>query len=113
MTNSTPLSAPVEKMYARLETYLNSDLSPKTFCQQLQLTFSTLQYWRRTYIAHKRQDDAPTIPHPWFLPLRARQVAAVPSLAQWVIESPHGVIVRMSRTIEVHLPSQRNHSAGQ
>lgn len=113
MPNFTRLSARAEEMFALIETYLKSGLSPKAFCEQHQLTLSTLQYWRRQFTKRRGQGETPTNPHPTFLTLRPRQggvVSHVPT--QWVIEFPHGVLVRFSGTMDIHLLAQLIHSAG-
>jgi len=114
MTTRPRLTPRAEEMFAQIETYLASGLSTKSFCEQHHLTLSTLQYWRRKYATLKRQGDAPTSPHSQFIPLRAGQARA-PSHApaHWVIEFPHGVIVRLSGVMDIHLLSQLIHSAGQ
>lgn len=113
MTTRPRLSPRAEEMFALIETYLASGLSPKIFCEQHHLTLSTLQYWRRKYTTHMRQGDAPTSQDLQFIPLRARQRRlSVPAPAQWVIEFPHGVIVRLSGTMDIQLLSQLIHSAG-
>jgi transposase-like protein len=120
MSTQPRLSARAQQMFALIETYLTSGLSQKNFCEQHQLTLSTLQHWRRKYAAHQRggaagprQDDAPATHRHEFIPLRPRRGAPdVHPPAQWVIEFPHGVIVRCSGALDFHLLAQLIHSAG-
>jgi transposase-like protein len=111
MTTRPRLSRRAEEMLAVIENYLASGLTQKAFCKQHDLTLPTFQHWRRKFA--QRQRETPTSPGPEFIPLHARQRGLdAQAPAQWVIEFPHGVIVRCSGALDFHLLAQLIHSAG-
>jgi len=84
--------------FATIEKYLASGLKQKQFCLQEQLTYSTFQLWLKKYrqanadSTHERSQSGNN-----FVPITFQPRAAK---ADYVIEYPNGVVLRVSREIE-------------
>ena len=85
-----------------IEKYLASAMTQKTFCQQYGLADSTFQLWLKKY----RQSGKTTMPAqtyettPHFIPLHFNPPPVGDTI---IIEYPHGVVVRITQPVPLHV----------
>jgi len=95
--NSQKLSPRAREMFTIVEQYKKSNQTQKAFCQQIDLPYTTFQFWLKIY----RERQSPETPKTNFITLKpTTDSIEKTNRSDYHIEFPNG--------IKLYLPSQIN-----